>query len=92
MSFIIKNQLSLNRSSFVIFFIIHIDKLCDNFTLLGFDIFQIPSIDSNSDAGDKPLDFRGNICFTDVLFNYPSRPSIPVSQKLVFYRPKFGAR
>ena len=46
---------------------------------LGFDIFQIPSIDSKSDAGDKPLDFRGNIYFTDVLFNYPSRPSVPVS-------------
>ena len=37
-------------------------------------IYRIPSIDSLSEAGERPKDLHGNIEFKEVSFIYPSRP------------------
>ncbi|XP_038611446.1 ATP-dependent translocase ABCB1 isoform X2 [Tachyglossus aculeatus] len=43
---------------------------------------QKPLIDSYCVGGLKPEKFNGNISLRDVMFNYPSRPAIPVLQGL----------
>ncbi|KAM8981416.1 ATP-dependent translocase ABCB1-like isoform 2-T8 [Sarcophilus harrisii] len=43
---------------------------------------QKPVIDSYSDEGQKPKKFEGNVSFNEVVFNYPTRPDIPVLQGL----------
>uniref|UniRef100_UPI00398F70C7 ATP-dependent translocase ABCB1 n=1 Tax=Pristiophorus japonicus TaxID=55135 RepID=UPI00398F70C7 len=43
---------------------------------------QVPSIDSYSDTGDVPGTFEGIVKFEDVVFNYPTRPDVPVLQGL----------
>ncbi|XP_048881500.1 ATP-binding cassette, sub-family B (MDR/TAP), member 4 [Brienomyrus brachyistius] len=43
---------------------------------------RVPAIDNESEEGEKPPHCDGNITFKDVLFNYPSRPKIPVLQGL----------
>ena len=52
------------------------------------NIFSIidrkPLIDSSSDAGDRPQTFAGNIAFEKVIFNYPSRPDVPILQGVSF--------
>ncbi|XP_051999478.1 ATP-binding cassette, sub-family B (MDR/TAP), member 4 [Xyrauchen texanus] len=45
-------------------------------------ISRVPAIDNASEDGDKPEKFEGNVSFDDVLFNYPSRPDVPVLQGL----------
>ncbi|KAA0703350.1 Multidrug resistance protein 1 [Triplophysa tibetana] len=45
-------------------------------------INRVPAIDNASEDGDKPDQFEGNVSFEDVLFNYPSRPDVPVLQGL----------
>ncbi|XP_023569389.1 multidrug resistance protein 1 isoform X2 [Octodon degus] len=45
-------------------------------------IEKVPSIDSYSSAGLKPNTLEGNVTFSDVVFNYPTRPDIPVLQGL----------
>ena len=37
-------------------------------------IYRVPSIDSLSDAGERPKDIQGDIEFKNVSFIYPSRP------------------
>ncbi|XP_032108925.1 phosphatidylcholine translocator ABCB4 isoform X4 [Sapajus apella] len=41
-----------------------------------------PLIDSYSEEGLKPDKFEGNITFSEVMFNYPTRPNVPVLQGL----------
>ncbi|XP_043821847.1 phosphatidylcholine translocator ABCB4 isoform X4 [Dromiciops gliroides] len=41
-----------------------------------------PLIDSYSEAGLKPDNFEGNVSFNEVVFNYPTRPNVPVLQGL----------
>ncbi|XP_058456656.1 multidrug resistance protein homolog 49 [Malaya genurostris] len=45
-------------------------------------IDRIPTIDSLSDSGLRPLSFTGNIKFTDVRFRYPARSDVQVLQGL----------
>ncbi|KAL4617085.1 multidrug resistance protein 1-like, partial [Arapaima gigas] len=48
------------------------------FTLLN----RTPAIDNESEEGKKPSEFEGNVRFKDVLFNYPSRPKVPILRGL----------
>ena len=41
-------------------------------------VLQKPSIDSSSNAGLEPDTLTGNIEFKNVVFQYPSRPDVPV--------------
>ncbi|XP_007505013.2 ATP-dependent translocase ABCB1 [Monodelphis domestica] len=41
-----------------------------------------PLIDSYSEEGQKPDKFEGNVSFNEVVFNYPTRPDVPVLQGL----------
>ncbi|XP_006891547.1 PREDICTED: multidrug resistance protein 3 [Elephantulus edwardii] len=41
-----------------------------------------PLVDSYSEEGLKPEKFEGNITLKDVVFNYPTRPNVPVLQGL----------
>uniref|UniRef100_A0A2K6GQZ3 P-type phospholipid transporter n=1 Tax=Propithecus coquereli TaxID=379532 RepID=A0A2K6GQZ3_PROCO len=41
-----------------------------------------PLIDSYSEEGLRPDKFEGNVTFNEVVFNYPSRPKVPVLQGL----------
>ncbi|XP_073754841.1 phosphatidylcholine translocator ABCB4 isoform X2 [Callorhinus ursinus] len=41
-----------------------------------------PLIDSYSEEGLRPDKFEGNVTFNEVVFNYPTRPDIPVLQGL----------
>ncbi|XP_043923456.1 ATP-dependent translocase ABCB1 [Protopterus annectens] len=41
---------------------------------------RVPSIDAFNEGGVKPERFDGNVKFHDVVFNYPSRPDVPVLQ------------
>ncbi|XP_040591753.1 multidrug resistance protein 2 isoform X2 [Mesocricetus auratus] len=43
---------------------------------------KVPSIDSYSTEGLKPNWLDGNVKFNEVVFNYPTRPDIPVLQGL----------
>ncbi|XP_074122734.1 ATP-dependent translocase ABCB1 isoform X4 [Sminthopsis crassicaudata] len=43
---------------------------------------QKPMIDSYSEEGQKLKKFEGNVSFNEVVFNYPTRPDIPVLQGL----------
>ncbi|XP_013371477.1 PREDICTED: multidrug resistance protein 1-like [Chinchilla lanigera] len=45
-------------------------------------IEKVPAIDSYSTEGLKPNMLEGNVTFSDVVFNYPTRPDIPVLQGL----------
>ncbi|XP_005388031.1 PREDICTED: multidrug resistance protein 1 [Chinchilla lanigera] len=45
-------------------------------------IEKVPAIDSYSTEGLKPSMLEGNVTFSDVVFNYPTRPDIPVLQGL----------
>uniref|UniRef100_A0A8C9QQL5 ATP binding cassette subfamily B member 1 n=1 Tax=Spermophilus dauricus TaxID=99837 RepID=A0A8C9QQL5_SPEDA len=45
-------------------------------------IEKIPAIDSYSTEGLKPPMLEGNVTFDEVMFNYPTRPNIPVLQGL----------
>ncbi|XP_071071286.1 phosphatidylcholine translocator ABCB4 isoform X2 [Dasypus novemcinctus] len=41
-----------------------------------------PLIDSYSEEGLRPGKLEGNVMFNDVIFNYPTRPNVPVLQGL----------
>ncbi|XP_072620259.1 phosphatidylcholine translocator ABCB4 isoform X6 [Vulpes vulpes] len=41
-----------------------------------------PLIDSYSEEGLRPDKFEGNVTFHEVMFNYPTRPKVPVLQGL----------
>ncbi|XP_058380734.1 phosphatidylcholine translocator ABCB4 isoform X3 [Diceros bicornis minor] len=41
-----------------------------------------PLIDSYSEEGLRPDKFEGNVTFNEVVFNYPTRPNVPVLQGL----------
>nr|XP_019605320.1 PREDICTED: phosphatidylcholine translocator ABCB4 isoform X2 [Rhinolophus sinicus]XP_019605321.1 PREDICTED: phosphatidylcholine translocator ABCB4 isoform X2 [Rhinolophus sinicus] len=41
-----------------------------------------PLIDSYSEEGLRPSKFEGNVTFNEVMFNYPTRPNVPVLQGL----------
>uniref|UniRef100_A0A8B9JZE2 ATP-binding cassette, sub-family B (MDR/TAP), member 5 n=1 Tax=Astyanax mexicanus TaxID=7994 RepID=A0A8B9JZE2_ASTMX len=43
---------------------------------------KTPEIDIYSEAGDKPINFKGDIEFRDVHFFYPTRPNIKILQGL----------
>ncbi|KAM7316116.1 hypothetical protein ACRRTK_024796 [Alexandromys fortis] len=43
---------------------------------------KVPEIDSYGTEGLKPSWLEGNVKFNDVMFNYPTRPDIPVLQGL----------
>ncbi|CAH7467323.1 ATP-dependent translocase ABCB1 [Phodopus roborovskii] len=45
-------------------------------------IEKVPEIDSYSTEGLKPSMLEGNVTFNEVVFNYPTRPDIPVLQGL----------
>ncbi|XP_053465061.1 ATP-dependent translocase ABCB1 isoform X1 [Nycticebus coucang] len=45
-------------------------------------IEKVPEIDSYSTEGLKPDKMEGNVTFNKVVFNYPTRPDIPVLQGL----------
>ncbi|XP_075443556.1 ATP-dependent translocase ABCB1 isoform X1 [Ascaphus truei] len=48
-----------------------------------FHLFEkVPEIDSYSNEGEQPEQFSGNVTFRDVMFNYPTRPDVPVLQGL----------
>ena len=53
----------------------------------------MPSIDSAADDGAKPEKCIGEITFEHVVFNYPSRPTVPILQdlSLTFPAGKTGA-
>ncbi len=42
--------------------------------------WQQPVIDSSSDEGEILEHLEGNIEFSDVVFHYPARPNVTVSQ------------
>ena len=48
----------------------------------AFEVYQIidrvPVIDSSSTTGARPAELKGDIEFSNVSFNYPSRPDIKV--------------
>ncbi|XP_060052278.1 phosphatidylcholine translocator ABCB4 isoform X3 [Erinaceus europaeus] len=41
-----------------------------------------PLIDSYSEEGLRPEKLEGNVTFNEVMFNYPTRPNVPVLQRL----------
>ncbi|XP_032093915.1 ATP-dependent translocase ABCB1 isoform X1 [Thamnophis elegans] len=43
---------------------------------------RVPSIDNYNEEGNKPETVNGNIAFKEVVFNYPTRPDVPVLQGL----------
>uniref|UniRef100_A0A670ZUF2 ATP binding cassette subfamily B member 4 n=1 Tax=Pseudonaja textilis TaxID=8673 RepID=A0A670ZUF2_PSETE len=43
---------------------------------------RVPSIDNYSEEGKKPETVSSNIAFKEVVFNYPTRPDVPVLQGL----------
>ncbi|XP_034258184.1 ATP-dependent translocase ABCB1 isoform X2 [Pantherophis guttatus] len=43
---------------------------------------RVPSIDNYSEEGKKPETVNSNIAFKEVVFNYPTRPDVPVLQGL----------
>ncbi|XP_066501736.1 ATP-binding cassette, sub-family B (MDR/TAP), member 4 [Hoplias malabaricus] len=45
-------------------------------------INRVPDIDNDSEEGEKPSHFDGNVHFKEVHFRYPSRPDVPVLQGL----------
>uniref|UniRef100_A0A8C6G3C2 ATP binding cassette subfamily B member 1 n=1 Tax=Moschus moschiferus TaxID=68415 RepID=A0A8C6G3C2_MOSMO len=45
-------------------------------------IEKVPLIDSYSTEGLKPSTMEGNVAFNEVVFNYPTRPDIPVLRGL----------
>ncbi|XP_076869033.1 ATP-dependent translocase ABCB1 isoform X1 [Brachyhypopomus gauderio] len=45
-------------------------------------INKVPDIDNDSNEGERPDHFSGNVHFQDVHFRYPSRPAVPVLQGL----------
>uniref|UniRef100_A0A8C6RDM7 Multidrug resistance protein 1 n=1 Tax=Nannospalax galili TaxID=1026970 RepID=A0A8C6RDM7_NANGA len=45
-------------------------------------IEKVPEIDSYSTEGLKPDMLEGNVAFNGIVFNYPTRPNIPVLQGL----------
>uniref|UniRef100_A0AC11D3K2 Uncharacterized protein n=1 Tax=Ovis aries TaxID=9940 RepID=A0AC11D3K2_SHEEP len=45
-------------------------------------IEKLPLIDSYSTEGLKPSTVEGNVAFSDVVFNYPTRPDVPVLRGL----------
>ncbi|KAJ8353931.1 hypothetical protein SKAU_G00214980 [Synaphobranchus kaupii] len=45
-------------------------------------INRVPAIDNDSEEGEKPDQFDGNVKFQNVQFHYPSRPDVPVLQGL----------
>ncbi|EHB12084.1 Multidrug resistance protein 1 [Heterocephalus glaber] len=45
-------------------------------------IQKVPAIDSYSSEGLKPNTLEGNVTLSEVVFNYPTRPDIPVLQGL----------
>ncbi|XP_060756248.1 ATP-binding cassette, sub-family B (MDR/TAP), member 4 [Neoarius graeffei] len=45
-------------------------------------INRVPDINNDSEEGEKPDHFEGNVRFQDVKFRYPSRPDVPVLQGL----------
>ncbi|XP_058037982.1 ATP-dependent translocase ABCB1 [Ahaetulla prasina] len=48
-----------------------------------FMLFEtVPSIDNYSEEGKKPETVNSNIAFKEVVFNYPTRPDVPVLQGL----------
>nr|XP_019784490.2 phosphatidylcholine translocator ABCB4 isoform X8 [Tursiops truncatus] len=48
-----------------------------------FSLFERqPLIDSHSEEGLKPDKFEGNVTLNEVVFNYPTRPNVPVLQGL----------
>ncbi|XP_007954825.2 ATP-dependent translocase ABCB1 [Orycteropus afer afer] len=47
-------------------------------------IEKLPLIDSYSTEGLKPNKLEGNVTFDEVMFNYPTRPDIPVLRGLSF--------
>ena len=46
-----------------------------------------PLIDSSSTEGKKPTDVQGVVSFKGVVFNYPSRPEIPILRSIFFSIP-----
>ncbi|KHJ81511.1 hypothetical protein OESDEN_18803 [Oesophagostomum dentatum] len=46
------------------------------------DCLQEPEIDSSSKSGRRDLKIKGNIEVKNVVFNYPSRPDVPVLKKI----------
>ncbi|KAM5255813.1 ATP-dependent translocase ABCB1-like [Ctenodactylus gundi] len=51
-------------------------------------IEKSPVIDSYSTEGLRPNMLEGNVTFNDVIFNYPTRPDIPVLQGLSLHMKK----
>ncbi|KAB0393483.1 hypothetical protein E2I00_009459, partial [Balaenoptera physalus] len=48
-----------------------------------FNLFERqPLIDSHSEEGLRPDKFEGNVTLNEVVFNYPTRPNVPVLQGL----------
>ncbi|KAG8902517.1 GTPase-activating protein, partial [Tulasnella sp. 408] len=45
-------------------------------------IDRVPPIDSADEGGLKPTEVKGHITFEDVVFNYPSRPEVPILKSL----------
>ncbi|XP_060717198.1 ATP-binding cassette, sub-family B (MDR/TAP), member 4 [Tachysurus vachellii] len=45
-------------------------------------IGRVPAIDNDSEEGEKPDHFEGNVRFQKVMFRYPSRPDVNVLQGL----------
>ncbi|ETE61509.1 Multidrug resistance protein 1 [Ophiophagus hannah] len=43
---------------------------------------RVPSIDNYSEEGKKPETVSSNVAFKEVVFNYPTRPDVPVLQGL----------
>ncbi|KAG9035874.1 GTPase-activating protein [Tulasnella sp. UAMH 9824] len=41
-------------------------------------IDRVPPIDSADEGGLKPTEIKGHITFENVVFNYPSRPDVPI--------------
>uniref|UniRef100_A0A1I8HYN6 ABC transmembrane type-1 domain-containing protein n=1 Tax=Macrostomum lignano TaxID=282301 RepID=A0A1I8HYN6_9PLAT len=49
-----------------------------------FTVFFCPTIDVDSETGDKPAHCTGQIELRDVAFKYPTRPDVPVLQGVSF--------
>lgn len=45
-------------------------------------IDRVPPIDSSDEGGLKPTEITGHISFENVVFNYPSRPDVPILKGL----------
>lgn len=56
---------------------------CSFIVFFSFSRTQEPEIDSLSEGGLRPEEFKGNIKLSDVIFHYPARPTVQVQSIII---------